>query len=240
MSDIDISRPHEWDHTHADVSSGWLRASVFGAMDGLVSNVGLIAGIAAAGAPAPVVMLTGISGLIAGAISMALGEYTSVRTSNEQLSKELQTEQAAHLRNPVGEQAELASLFERLGMERGTAADAAEQVHANSESAIKVHLSQELGLSFDDQPSPMVAAVSSFFSFSIGALIPIIPFFFGFGNLWWGLIFGGAGLLLAGGLAAFSTGRNWFAGAFRQLTFGAVAVVATFTIGKLLGVDALG
>ena len=237
MSEIDISRPHEWDHTHSDVSSGWLRASVFGAMDGLVSNIGLIAGIAAAGAHSSVVLLTGVSGLIAGAISMALGEYTSVRTSNEQLVKELRTEQAAHQRNPVGEQAELASLFERLGMEHQTACDAAEQVHANSESAIKVHLSQELGLSVDDQPSPMVAAVSSFMSFSVGALIPILPYLFGFGNLWLALVFGGAGLIVAGSLAAFTTGRNWFAGGLRQLTFGGVAVIATFTIGKLLGVE---
>lgn len=83
MPEFDISQPHDYDHRHADVSSGWLRATVFGAMDGLVSNIGLIAGIAAAGAPKGVIVLTGVSGLIAGAISMALGEYTSVRTQNE-------------------------------------------------------------------------------------------------------------------------------------------------------------
>lgn len=123
-------------------------------------------------------------------------------------------------------------------MEHQTACDAAEQVHANSESAIKVHLSQELGLSVDDQPSPMVAAVSSFMSFSVGALIPLILLFlFGFGNLWLALASGGAGLIIAGSLAAFTTGRNWFAGGLRQLTSGGIAVIATFTIGKLLGVE---
>lgn len=233
-----IAHPHEYDHRHADVSSGWLRATVFGAMDGLVSNIGLIAGIAAAGASSVIVAITGVSGLIAGAISMALGEYTSVRTANEQLDAEVRIEREAHSRNPVGEQAELAELFTRIGMEQDTAAIAAGQVHSNtnSDSAVRVHLAHELGLSVDDRPSPWVAAFSSLISFSVGAFIPIIPFVFGFGNLWIGLAFGGAGLLLAGGLAATTTKRSWAAGAIRQLLFGGIAVVATYTIGMVLGV----
>lgn len=237
---LDLSRPHEYDHRHADVSSGWLRATVFGAMDGLVSNIGLIAGIAAAGASSAIVTITGISGLIAGAISMALGEFTSVRTANEQLDTEVRKEIDAHTRNPAGETAELTRRFVRMGMEPGIAATAASQVHENAEHAVKLHLMQELGLSPDERPSPWVAAVSSLLSFSIGALIPIIPFIFGFGNLWVGLIFGGAGLLVAGGFAAVTTQRNWFAGALRQLLFGGIAVAATYTIGTLLGVSNLG
>ncbi|MGD9607257.1 MAG: VIT1/CCC1 transporter family protein, partial [Leucobacter sp.] len=109
MNDYDISNPHEYDHTHSSsAGSGWLRASVFGAMDGLVSNVGLISGIAAAGASPGIVAITGVSGLISGAISMALGEYTSVRTQNEQLAVEVRTEREALQRNPEGELAELA------------------------------------------------------------------------------------------------------------------------------------
>lgn len=236
----DIARPHEYDHSHADVSSGWLRATVFGAMDGLVSNTGLIAGIAAAGASNSIVAITGVSGLIAGAISMALGEFTSVRTANEQLDAEALTERDAHKRNPLGEQAELSVLFADLGMDTETATRAAEQVHANRDQAVRVHLTHELGLSLDDRPSPMVAAVSSLLSFSVGAFIPIIPFVFGFGSLWLGLIFGGVGLLLAGGLAAMTTKRNWLMGATRQLLFGGVAVIATYTIGTLLGVSNIG
>ena len=236
----DIAKPHEYDHRHTDVSSGWLRASVFGAMDGLVSNVGLIAGIAAAGASNPIIAITGISGLIAGAISMALGEYTSVRTANEQLDAEARIEQEAHTRNPIGEQAELTRLFTRLGMNEETASEASAQVHRNSDHAVRVHLAQELGLSLDDKPSPWVAAVSSFLSFSVGAFIPIIPFVFGFGSLWVGLAFGGIGLLLAGGIASVVTKRNWLLGSGRQLLFGSVAVAATFTIGKLLGVSGIG
>ncbi len=241
MNQIDIANPHEYDHSHStSAGSGWLRASVFGAMDGLVSNIGLISGIAAAGASPAIVAITGVSGLISGAISMALGEYTSVRTQNEQLAVEVQTERDALRRNPVGEQAELTVMFESLGMEPATARDAADQVHANTEQALKVHLAHELGLSPDEQPSPFVAAASSFVAFSVGAVIPVLPYFFGFGSLWWGLLFGGVGLLTAGFAAAKFTDRNPFAGAGRQLLFGGIAVAATYGIGRLLGVSALG
>lgn len=241
MNEINLANPHEYDHTHASsAGSGWLRAAVFGAMDGLVSNVGLISGIAAAGASPGIVTITGISGLISGAVSMALGEYTSVRTQNEQLQVEVQTEREALTRNPVGEEAELATMFESLGMQPTTARDAASQVHANTDQALKVHLAHELGLSPDEQPSPRVAAVSSFIAFSIGAIIPVLPFLFGFGNLWLGLLFGGVGLLIAGFIAAKFTDRNPFAGAGRQLFFGGIAVAATYGIGMLLGVSHLG
>lgn len=241
VNEINLANPHEYDHSHSSsAGSGWLRASVFGAMDGLVSNVGLIAGIAAAGASPGIVAITGISGLIAGAISMALGEYTSVRTQNEQLQVEVETERNALHRNPVGEEAELSTMFESLGMLPDTARDAASQVHANTEQALKVHLAHELGLSPDEQPSPRVAAFASLISFSIGAIIPVLPFLFGFGTLWWALLFGGIGLLVAGFAAAKFTDRNPFAGAGRQLLFGGIAVAATYGIGSLLGVSALG
>lgn len=237
MTQINLANPHEYDHSHSSVASGWLRASVFGAMDGLVSNIGLIAGIAAAGASSQIVTITGVSGLIAGALSMALGEYASVRTQNEQLDAEITTERAALARNPEGELAELSVLFQELGMSQSTADDAANQVHADSERALRVHLAHELGLSADERPSPWVAATSSFVFFSIGAIIPILPYLFGFGSLVAGLAFGAGGLLLAGGLAAVYTRKNWLAGALRQLLFGGLAVAATYTIGKLLGVS---
>lgn len=241
VNDINIAKPHEYDHTHStSAGSGWLRASVFGAMDGLVSNIGLITGIAAAGASPGIVVLTGVSGLISGGISMALGEYTSVRTQNEQLDAEVRTERAALRRNPVGEQAELAEMFQELGMESETARAAASQVHSDHEQALKVHLAHELGLTPDDRPSPYVAGASSFVSYSVGALIPLLPYFFGLHSIWWGLAFGGAGLLFVGFIAAKFTSSNPFAGAGRQLLFGAIAVAATFAIGRMLGVDAVG
>ena len=131
----DFIDPHDYDHSHANVTSGWLRAAVFGAMDGLVSNIGLIAGIAAAGAPSRIVALTGISGLIAGAISMALGEYTSVRTQNEQLDYEVRIESEALRRNPEGEELELREQLVELGMTRKTAEYAAAEVHGNRDRA---------------------------------------------------------------------------------------------------------
>lgn len=241
MNDYDLSNPHDYDHSHSSSSeSGWLRASVFGAMDGLVSNIGLISGIAAAGASPGIVAVTGVSGLISGAISMALGEYTSVRTQNEQLAVEVRTEREALQRNPEGEEAELASMFVELGMDEATASAAASQVHTDNEQALKVHLAHELGLTPEHRQSPLVAAISSFIAFSIGAVIPVLPYLLGFGTLLWGLGFGAVGLLIAGFVAAKFTDRNPFAGAGRQLIFGGVAVIATFTIGRLLGVSALG
>lgn len=240
MNDIDIANPHDYDHTHSSsAGSGWLRASVFGAMDGLVSNIGLIAGIAAAGANANVIAITGISGLISGAASMALGEYTSVRTQNEQLQVEVQTERDALDRNPVGEEAELAVMFTHLGMEKTTAKNAASQVHANTEQALRVHLAHELGLSVDERQSPYVAAFASFVAFSVGALIPVIPFLIGLGTIWWGLAFGAIGLLAAGVLAAKFTRRSVFAGAARQLVLGGAAVAATYLVGMLFDVGAM-
>lgn len=206
-------------------------------MDGLVSNIALIAGIAAAGASTQIVVLTGVAGLIAGAISMALGEFTSVRTQNEQLESELHTERLALERNPEGERAELTALFIQLGMDEETARAGAVQVHDDDERALRVHLTHELGLNPDDKPSPWVAAIASFFFFGIGAIVPLIPYLFGFGTLAAGLAFGGAGLLLAGALATKFTKHSWWYGAGRQLLFGGIAVAVTYVIGRLMGVD---
>lgn len=241
MANHNLANPHEYDHQHhSSASSGWLRAAVFGAMDGLVSNIGLITGIAAAGAAPGIVLVTGVSGLLSGAISMALGEYTSVRTQNEQIDQEVEIERAALARNPLGEEAELAESFVELGMNADTAAQAAQQVHLSNEKALQVHLAQELGLSVTDRPSPLVAAFSSLAAFSVGAIIPLLPYLLGFGSLLTALIFGGVGLLVAGFAAAKFTGRSPFAGAGRQLLFGGVAVAVTYGIGTLLGVSGIG
>lgn len=237
--DFDRSKPHDYDHSHSDVASGWLRASVFGAMDGLVSNIALIAGIAAAGAAAPIVVLTGVAGLVAGAISMALGEFTSVRTQNEQLASEVHTERLALARNPEGERAELTALFMQIGMDEDTAHAGAMQVHEDEERALRVHLTHELGLDPDETASPWVAAGASFLFFSIGAIIPLLPYLFGFGALPLALVFGGVGLFIAGGLATMFTRHHWWVGASRQLLFGAIAVAATYIIGRLMGVGAM-
>lgn len=230
--------PHEYDHSHPDLAGGWLRASVFGAMDGLVSNIALIAGIGAAGASPQTIVLTGVAGLVAGAFSMALGEYASVKTANEQVDSELEIERQAHARNPEGEENELVLNFIEMGMTEKTAKFAASEVHLNSEQAARIHITQELGIDPDSKPSPWIAAVSSFAMFAAGAFIPLIPYALGFESLWLGLGVGGVGLLIAGGLAARFTRKTWWKSALRQLFFGAIAVGATFLVGSLLGVGA--
>lgn len=237
MDEANQRAPHEHDHKHPDVSGGWLRASVFGAMDGLVSNIALIAGIGAAGASSSTVVLTGVAGLVAGSFSMALGEYTSVKTQNEQVDSELAIERAAHQRNPAGEQNELKVAFVSMGMSTKTAEVAAKEVHKNNENAPRLHITHELGLDPETKPSPWVAAVSSFATFASGAFIPLIPYALGFDSLAAGLAVGAVGLLIAGGLTARFTRKLWWRSALRQLILGAIAVAATYSVGLLFGVS---
>lgn len=223
-------------HTHADVSGGWLRPAVFGAMDGLVTNIALVAGVGGAGASRHVVVLSGIAGLVAGAFSMALGEYTSVGTQNDAIDAEAAVERAELERNPEAEQAELVEMYREMGLSQSTAELVAEEIHANPETAVRVHLTQELGLDPDEQPSPVTAAVSSFLCFAVGAVFPLLPYLFGFGSLWLGLGVGGVGLFAAGALVAQYTSMSWWFNGLRQLLFGAIAAGATYLVGSLIGV----
>ncbi|ORB66146.1 VIT1/CCC1 transporter family protein [Mycolicibacterium tusciae] len=226
--------PHMSSHRHADVTGGWLRAATFGAMDGLVSNTALIAGVAAA-ASAHTVVISGVAGLLAGAFSMALGEYTSVATANEQIESEVLVERRAFEKHPQAEKAELVAMLMGMGMTRDTASKAAEEVHRDENVALNFHLVQELGVDPREKPSPWVAAGSSFVMFAIGAIIPLIPYLLGVESLWPGLLCGGLGLLVAGGLAASFTKRPLWFGSLRQLAFGAVAIAATYAVGSLVG-----
>jgi vacuolar iron transporter family protein len=240
MSDADMHKPmaptgvpHTADHRHSDVSGGWLRAATFGAMDGLVSNTALIAGVAAA-ADAQTVVLSGVAGLLAGAFSMALGEYTSVTTANEQIESEVRVERLAFDKYPQAEKAELVAMLMGMGLTRETAMKATDEVHRDENQALNFHLVQELGVDPREKPSPWVAAGSSFVMFAIGAIVPLIPYLLGFASLWAGLACGGMGLLIAGGVAArFTSKPAWFA-ALRQLAFGAVAIAATYAVGSLV------
>lgn len=226
--------PHIPGHRHSDVSGGWLRAATFGAMDGLVSNTALIAGVAAA-ASAQTVVLSGVAGLLAGAFSMALGEYTSVTTANEQIDSEVRLERRALRANAGAEKTELAWMFVEMGMTAETAERASDEIHRDEDRALNVHVTHELGVDPREKPSPWVAAGSSFVMFTIGAIIPLIPYLLGFESLWGGLAFGGIGLLIAGGMAARFTSRPpWFA-SLRQLAFGAVAIAATYAVGSMVG-----
>lgn len=233
-----LSGTAEIGHVHANVSGGWLRASVFGAMDGLVTNIALVAGVGAAGASSRFIVLTGLAGLVAGAFSMALGEYASVKTQNEQVDREWRREVDEIRNNAEMEQRELASMLADMGMSEQTALSAAREIHADPDRAALVHVTQELGLDPTEKPSPNIAAVSSFLTFSIGALVPLIPFLLGYASLAAGLLVGAVGLLVAGGLASFATNQSWWWSAIRQLLFGTVAAGATYLVGLAIGVNA--
>lgn len=223
-------------HSHGDVSGGWLRAATFGAMDGLVTNTALVAGVGGGGAAPRAIVLAGVASLVAGAISMALGEYTSVKTQNEQLDLEVEKERIELARNPDGELAELVQMLSSRGVEEGLARRVALQLHRDPETALRLHVVAELGLNPEDKPSPRVAAVSSFLTFSVGAVIPLLPYLFGFSVLWAALVCGGLGLMVAGALSSRFTPRPWWYAGARQLLFGAAAAGITYLIGSAIGV----
>jgi VIT1/CCC1 family predicted Fe2+/Mn2+ transporter len=228
------------DHSHADVSGGWLRAAVFGAMDGLVSNTALVAGVGAGGASPHTIVLTGAAGLIGGAISMALGEYTSVKTQNEQLDLEVAKERHELEHNAEGELAELTDMLTSRGVDDRLAREVATQLSRDPDVALRLHIVAELGLSPEDKPSPRVAAVSSLLTFSIGAIFPLLPYLFGLSLLWVALLSGGVGLMAAGMLSSRFTPRPWWYAGLRQLLFGAIAAAVTYGIGLLIGVGVAG
>jgi vacuolar iron transporter family protein len=231
---------HAGDHHHSDVSGGWLRAAVFGAMDGLVTNIALVAGVGGGGANRHVIILTGMAGLVAGAFSMALGEFASVDTQNDAVASEVAVERAEILRHPHAEQAELAAAYEQMGLSQATAEAMAREIHADPELAVKIHVAQELGVDVDEQPSPWVAAVSSFLCFAVGGLIPLASFLLGSSSLLVGLLVGAVGLFVVGALTARFTTRSWLFSGLRQLAFGALAAGATFLVGTLIGVGMAG
>jgi VIT1/CCC1 family predicted Fe2+/Mn2+ transporter len=222
-------------HHHADVSGGWLRPAVFGAMDGLVTNIALIAGVGGGGMAPRTIVLTGTAGLVAGAISMALGEYTSVRTQNEQVAAEVAKERAELARNPDAEADELAAAWTGHGLQPELARQLADALKDNPELALRVHTQEELGVSPTEAPSPWVAAFSSFGCFAVGAVLPLLPYLLGGVQLWPALATGGAGLFAAGATAARFTGRRWWLGGTRQLLLGAAAATATYLIGLAIG-----
>ncbi|MHA6796430.1 VIT1/CCC1 transporter family protein [Pseudonocardia bannensis] len=228
---------HDSDHAHSDISGGWLRAAVFGAMDGLVTNIALIAGVGGGGADRQVIILTGMAGLVAGAFSMALGEFASVDTQNDAVQAEVEAERRELERHPHAEEAELVGMYREMGLSQATSEAVAREIHADPELAVKVHISQELGVDPDEQPSPWTAAVSSFLCFSVGGLIPLIPFLLGSSSLALGLIVGAIGLFVVGALTSRFTTRPWWVGGLRQLMFGAIAAGATYLVGSLIGVS---
>jgi VIT1/CCC1 family predicted Fe2+/Mn2+ transporter len=227
-------------HHHADVTGGWLRAATFGAMDGLVTNIALIAGVGGGGVSTRNIVLTGAAGLVAGAISMGLGEFTSVRAQNEQVAAEVAKERRELERNPEAEAEELAAMWVERGLTPELARQVADAFGRQPEQALRVHAQAELGIDPDEQPSPWVAAVSSFVCFSVGAAVPLLPFLLGATSLLLALGCGGVGLFVAGALVSRFTNRRWWTSGLRQLVLGGLAAAATYGIGALIGVEGIG
>jgi len=224
------------EHHHADVSGGWLRAATFGAMDGLVTNIALIAGVGGGGVSRETLILTGTAGLVAGAISMGIGEYTSVRTQNEQVAAELKKELIELEANPEGEADELVEMWTARGLPEPLARQVADVLKTNPRQALRVHAQEELGVVPDELPSPWTAALTSFVCFSIGAVVPLLTYLLGFNSLIAALAVGGVGLFAAGVIVARFTGRSWWRSGLRQLILGAMAAGVTYLIGALIGV----
>ncbi|GGS53515.1 membrane protein [Planobispora rosea] len=226
-------------HEHRDVSGGWLRPSVFGAMDGLVSNFALIAGVAGGTDDTKVIALAGVAGLAAGAFSMAGGEYVSVASQRELALAEIDVERRELQRHPEAEEEELAGVYVAQGVEPALAAEVARQISRNPNKALEVHAQAELGVTPADLPSPKTAAVSSFLAFGVGALLPLLPYLLGVTDLVASAIVSCLALFGAGALVSRVTARSWWYSGLRQLVVGAAAAALTFGLGNLLGETAL-
>ncbi len=230
-------------HVHADVTGGWLRPAVFGAMDGLVSNVALIAGVAGGtqgSGSSTAIVLAGLAGLSAGAFSMAVGEYTSVASQSEAAEHEIAKERAEIEANGPGEQAELAAMYRAKGLDRPLADQVAEQIHRDLDTAVAVHAREEFGIDPDSLASPMVAAVSSFLAFAVGALIPVLPYLLGSTSLLPGLVLTLLALFTCGAVVTQVTVRPWWYGGLRQMTLGGAAAGITYLVGSLVGSSGIG
>lgn len=226
--------PEAHDHRHRDVSGGRLRPTVFGAMDGLVSNLSLVSGVAAANASHTFIVVTAIAGLVSGACSMAAGEYISVQSQNELIDAEVEKERHELLRNPVGEQAELAALYESRGLDAALAAEVAAALSRDDEIALSVHTREELHVDKDALPSPMAAAGLSFVSFVVGAAVPLLPYLVGLDSLLAAVMLAALALVVGGAAVGRLTARPVVRSAVRQLLLGAASAAVTYGIGTLV------
>ncbi len=223
---------------HRNITGGWLRPALFGVMDGLVSNLALVTGVAGGDASSHVVMLAGLAGLFAGAFSMATGEYNSVRSQGELAHAEIAAERAELKRAPEAEEAELAGIYRSKGLTPQLAREVAKQLSSDPEVAWRVHAREELGIDPDNLPSPWLAAVASFIAFACGALVPLLPYLAGMdsGALLLAVVLSGVAVFAVGVFVGRFTGRPPLRIGIRQLSLGACAAVVTYLVGSAVGV----
>ena len=221
--------------------SGALRAAIFGFNDGLVSNLSLIFGVAGAGESNDLVIVAGVAGLLAGAFSMAAGEYISVRTQREVYERLIHLEAHEIGSDPEAERRELAEIYVRKGLPRDLSDRLANELMRDPEMALDTHAREELGLSKEGLGSPIAAAGSSLVMFALGAFVPLVPFLMSSGDaaVVASAILSGAALFGVGAAISTLTGRPWLLSGLRMLAVGGAAAAVTYVIGKLLGVSVL-
>lgn len=236
----DNKRAEHDDHPdHRGLAGGTARAGIFGISDGLVTNVSLIIGFASSGIGNDVVRLAGIASAVAGAVSMAAGEWVSVKAQNDLIKREMALELRELIHNVTAETSELAGMYRSHGMSAAQAAAGAAEVMKNPERAVMVHAREEFGLDPAQLPDPLLVAVVSLVSFLIGALLPVIPWVVGVGDnqrafsIGIGVITAG----IVGGTIGKRSERSIVFGAVRQVAILVVAVTVTYAIGNLVGVN---
>jgi VIT1/CCC1 family predicted Fe2+/Mn2+ transporter/rubrerythrin len=227
----------------AGARSGTLRAVIFGVSDGLVSNLSLVMGVAGATAENPrFILLAGLAGLLAGAFSMAAGEYISMQSQRELFERQIALERAEMEAMPEEEEAELAAVYRSKGFTHEEATTIAHRIFGDRETALDTLVREELGLDPDELGSPWGAAAGSFISFAVGALVPVIPYFFG-----GGLVVAAASLAISlvalfavGAAVSLLTGRGLVYSGLRQLGIGLAAAIVTYLVGRVIGVSTAG
>nr|WP_281363341.1 VIT1/CCC1 transporter family protein [Nocardioides perillae] len=215
-----------------------MRPAVFGAMDGLVSNAALIAGVAGGtrgAADSSAVVLAGLAGLAAGAFSMAAGEYASVASQSEAAEREIAVERREIERNGPAEESELAAMYVAKGLSPELAAEVAREIHRDVDNAVAVHAQEELGVDPDDLASPAVAAGSSFAAFAVGAAVPVLPYVLGLDSLLLAVVLTLVALFACGAVVSRVTSRSWWYGGGRQALLGGLAFAATYAVGTAVG-----
>jgi VIT1/CCC1 family predicted Fe2+/Mn2+ transporter len=224
-------------HRHRDVAGGSLRAAVFGVSDGLVSNASLIIGVAGADTGRTSVVVAGFAGMIAGAVSMAAGEYVSMSAQRELLQREIAVEARALKNEPAAELEELTQMFVARGIDRETAARVARDISADPVVALDVHAREELGVAPDAVGEPVKAAMSSFVAFCVGSFVPLVPWLIGSGAaaVVASLVLAALLAVVVGAVLGAFTGRSKVRSASRQVALTLVSCGVTAVVGRLVG-----
>lgn len=228
---------------HRGAGGNALRAAVLGANDGLVSNLSLVMGVAGAGLATRSIVVTGFAGLLAGAISMALGEWLSVQSSRELFTHQIDIERAEIEANPEEEAEELALIYQARGVSEERARALAADILADGEAAVETLAREELGIDPKELGgSAWEAAINSFFMFAVGAIIPVLAFLFfsGFDAVVTSVCFATVGLFTIGAITSLSTSRSLLFSGLRMVVFGVAAAALTFFVGHLFGVAVAG